>query len=442
LFTKQFISTVLSSVLSFLLGTATALLVARILGPSGRGQLSLLIAAVTALALVSNMGIGLASTYFLAGGKAKLTPLISNSLFWTLVCGVPTAFIFSFFVPRLDAFLSTGGYHIPVMVASSLLPLYLLSGLLMSILLGLHRIVQVNIVTVAQAAATLLLTMCLMGFWQMGLLGAVVATVGGTVAGLVIALVILRHSFTLELRPHKALLRDSLSFGLRGHAGNIMQFLNYRLNFFIVNALLDVSSVGWYSIAVTLAESVWYIPNAAATILLPRTASSSPEVRRIFTPAVCRHTLFITLAAALLLFLLSRLIIVTLFTEAYLPSLVPLWLLLPGVVALSTSKVLTSDLAGRGAPQYGSYAALIGVIATVSLDLLLIPIYGIAGAAIASSTSYVLATAFTTYHYVRLSENSLSDVLVVKAHDIQQYIQLGRHAISRLEEKWYTANSS
>jgi O-antigen/teichoic acid export membrane protein len=58
---------------------------------------------------------------------------------------------------------------------------------------------------------------------------------------------------------------------------------------------------------------------------------------------------------------------------------------MPGVVALSISKILTSDLAGRGLLQYGAYSSAISLVATVVCDLLLIPKWGIAGAAVASN---------------------------------------------------------
>jgi len=42
------------------------------------------------------------------------------------------------------------------------------------------------------------------------------------------------------------------------------------------------------------------------------------------------------------------------FGSAFLPSVEPLTILLPGIVALSVSKVLSSDPAGKGRPEFNA----------------------------------------------------------------------------------------
>lgn len=68
---------------------------------------------------------------------------------------------------------------------------------------------------------------------------------------------------------------------------------------FIVNYFVGVTNVGLYSIAVAIAELLWYVPQAVATILFPRTAATGAEKAKLFTPKVCRNTFLITLVAAL-----------------------------------------------------------------------------------------------------------------------------------------------
>jgi O-antigen/teichoic acid export membrane protein len=62
--------------------------------------------------------------------------------------------------------------------------------------------------------------------------------------------------------------------------------------------------------------------------------------------------------------------------------------LLPGVILLGGAKVLTNEIAGWGYPHYNSFNAGVALILTVILDLILIPRFGILGAALASSISY------------------------------------------------------
>ena len=66
------------------------------------------------------------------------------------------------------------------------------------------------------------------------------------------------------------------------------------------------------------------------------------------------------------------------------------WLLLPGAIALSGSKILANELTARGFPGVNTVVAALGATATILSDLWLIPRYGIGGAAIASSVGYTL----------------------------------------------------
>jgi O-antigen/teichoic acid export membrane protein len=179
-------------------------------------------------------------------------------------------------------------------------------------------------------------------------------------------------------------------------------------------------------VAVSLAELLWYLPDAFGFVLFPKTASSEPEAARQFTPKVARLSAFITAVAAVGMFLLSRLVIVVLYTEEYLPSLYPLWILLPGVVALSYSKVIFGDLGGQGKPRYGTYASLLSFLVTLGLDLLLIPRWGIVGAALTSSLAYTTNAAVAVASYVSVTGNSLTDVLLIQRSDVQASLSAGQ----------------
>ncbi len=68
---------------------------------------------------------------------------------------------------------------------------------------------------------------------------------------------------------------------------------------------------------------------------------------------------------------------------------------MPGAIALSGTKVLASDLIGRGYPGVNTLIASGTMVITILGDVLLIPRYGIIGAAIASSLGYSASLALT-----------------------------------------------
>jgi O-antigen/teichoic acid export membrane protein len=233
----------------------------------------------------------------------------------------------------------------------------------------------------------------------------------------------------LPIGFEKKSLWASLNFGLQAHLGNMFHFLNWRLDLLVVNFFAGAANVGFYVVAATLAELLWYLPDAFGFVLFPKTASSDPETASQFTPKVARLSTFITAVAALGLFLVSRQAISVIYTEEFLPALYPLWILLPGVVALSYSKVIFSDLGGRGKPYYATYASLIAFLVTVVFDFLLIPRWGIIGAAVASSLSYTTNAVLAIAFYVRLTSNRLTDVLFIQKGDVEASYSAGRKMV-------------
>jgi O-antigen/teichoic acid export membrane protein len=107
-----------------------------------------------------------------------------------------------------------------------------------------------------------------------------------------------------------------------------------------------------------------------------------------FTPRVFRTTLALTALGGMALAVVGRTLIVLIYGEAFATAYGPLLALLPGVVLLGGAKVLTNEIAGRGHPHYNSVASALGLGLTIVLDLLLIPRFGVLGAAIASSLAY------------------------------------------------------
>ena len=107
------------------------------------------------------------------------------------------------------------------------------------------------------------------------------------------------------------------------------------------------------------------------------------------------------------------------FGRSFVDSVLPVRILLPGIVALGLWKITCNDMAGRGHPQYKSYSAGIALLITVLLDIIMIPRLGIAGAALASSVAYTIATLVVVVWFVRASEVRVSDMLIPVLSDFR-----------------------
>jgi O-antigen/teichoic acid export membrane protein len=140
-------------------------------------------------------------------------------------------------------------------------------------------------------------------------------------------------------------MKRAATYGIQAHISNILGFLNYRVDMFLVNWFLGPAAVGLYSVGVGIVEKLWMVSYSASTVLFPRVAAETEEQRRKeFTPLVARAVLWTTGLGALALVLLSRWIVLLLYSEAFLPAVGALQALLVGIVALSAGRVLANDI--------------------------------------------------------------------------------------------------
>ena len=128
-----------------------------------------------------------------------------------------------------------------------------------------------------------------------------------------------------------------------------------------------------------------------------------------------------TSLGALLLFFLGRIVIVTLYSNRFLPAIHPLQAILPGVVALGVARVLANDLAGRGKVKVNSAIAFVTMVANVSLNFALIPRIGIVGAAWSSTITYCLTMIATVAMYCKYSGESWSRLFLPEREDLTTY---------------------
>jgi O-antigen/teichoic acid export membrane protein len=298
------------------------------------------------------------------------------------------------------------------LIAFASVPLNILVSYLMALFTGLERFRLRAWLALSNQLLSLLCILLFAFFFgktpELALLGTQV----GLLLSALLSAFYLREPLqgAWDVRRAGRRLGASLSLGLRGMFGNLATFFNYRLDVFVVNYFLDTTQVGLYTVGVLVSEALWQIPQAAALALLPRTARTADIDSTKFTCVVLRQVILISSVTGLVLAVTCPFLVPLVFGAKFAPSIPVIWWLLPGIVALSTSKVISADLAARGKPEYSMTFAFVALAVTVVLDFLLIPRMGIAGAALASSVAYTLNSALllaTLKYKFRLSWDEL-----------------------------------
>lgn len=426
-FTKNTAVTITARFLSLVLGIVTSVILTRLLGPEGKGVYTMATLLPALIVTFANLGIGPATVYHVAQGCYSRQVILGNNIVFALVIGAVGVLIGLIMVLFFDQSIFPGVAQGYLFLALAIIPGNLLFAYLQNILLGAQRFKKYNLVAVLHAL--LLLAFIVIALWtlKIGVMGALAAGVlAWVLVDMILFLWVGKVVGGISLKFDPTYLKKASSYGLQAHLGNILGFLNYRVDMFLVNGFLNPAAVGFYSVGVGLVEKLWLVSQAASTVLFPRVAAETDEERRKeFTPLVARTVLWITALGALVLVLLARWIVVLLYSEAFLPSVQPLQALLAGIVALSAARVLANDIAGRGRPMLNTYTSALTLATNIALNIAWIPRYGIAGAAWASTVSYSVLFLSALFFYCRLSGNSWTKVLLPQRGDWTLYRRIG-----------------
>jgi O-antigen/teichoic acid export membrane protein len=432
--TKNSAITFSTQILIFAMGFVASIILARVLGPEGKGIYALIVLVPALMLKLGSLGIEAANVYFTGSKQYGIKDIVSNSL----LCGILLSSILIFLflgVFHLDIFQNylasnqINPFYLWIVVLT--VPLSLLSGFMISVFLGAEKITIYNKINIFNSTFQLILLTVFLVILKKGVFGAVISYVLGIIGLALVVIILIKQFNKITFSFNRRLLKDSTKYGLKAYVGNLAQFLNYRLDMLLVAAFLTPASVGFYSIAVAIAERLWMLPGAIATVLFPRISSLKDKEANNLTPRIARYTFLIIFVLALILALIARPLIKILFGSVFLPSVMPLIILLPGIIALGGCKILTADLAGRGKPQFGTYAAFVSLAVNIPLNLWLIPKWGISGAAFASSVAYITATLIVIVAFVEISNTSWVTILLFNKHDFQDY----KNLLAKLRKK-------
>jgi len=282
----------------------------------------------------------------------------------------------------------------------SMVPVALVSSCWGEIPRGMNRISVINVIELGTKVFAVLLVLVFVVWRHFGVAGAVWVNFLTDTGVLLAHLALLRYVGILG-RPSfdSSLWRRTGRLALPAYFGNIVGYLNYRVDQFILVTLLPTEQLGFYVIAVGLAERLWMVPGVVGVALLPH-LTNSPKRDPMFAAIVSRHVAIWTGLACLLLFALADVVVRLLYSSVFAPSVAPLRWLLLGIWLAVPGKLLTAELLAREKIHFVWLASVV-VPVNIICNVLLIPRMGISGAALASTVSYSMLSAIVVVCYVR-----------------------------------------
>jgi O-antigen/teichoic acid export membrane protein len=417
-------------------GGALSIVLARTIGPSGTGHFALLLTLTSIAGMFVSLGLTSGITYEVSRRHWSVREVFRTSYLAALVLGLIGCLggLAVFVLTRSSVFEGVGiGLMVVALVS---LPPLLAYQFADAIMLARERYEGYAALEISHSATLLLVGAGLA--IPFGLTGAVIGLPAAALVGAVTGVLLLtREARRDTVVDQGGSLARALRFGLQSWGANLLQQINYRFDILILGGFATARDVGVYSVALTLTSIAWVLPQGLGTVLFPRVASldesavigevSANESDAALAKAV-RHSVLLTLPAALLICALLLVAVPLLYGGKFAETTQLGFVLLPGVLMLGIAKVLSSAISGRGFPRYSLYISTISVPLTLALYFTLIPLYDEWGAAIASSISYGLAAVLALGFFRRATDIGLREAFVPRAEDIADYGGLARLA--------------
>lgn len=367
---------------------ASVILTARLLGPSGKGELTAILlwpALILYLGGVTSLGEAIVFSLSQSPQSSKrsdaaavLVISVVQAAFFTTVSYWVLPLVFSSYSREVLESLRVYLLWIPFAVVTN-------NGL--SIVLGRQQVGVFNVLRIVAPAITAIALVWVAFSNVHTLRPAVIAYLFGAGTGALVVLVAVALGGLSW--PSGARVRSMFVYALKGHVGSISGLANERADQALISVVLPPAALGLYSVAVSVTSPVVMIGTSLAPVVLARVSDASVSVernRRLI--GFVKAAALLSAAAVLFIFILTQPIISLLFGGSFAEATLPCQILLLAAFALSIKNVFNAGLKGSNRPLTTSVAEGLGVLATVGLLILLLPRYGIAGAAVASCIAY------------------------------------------------------
>lgn len=381
---KSIVNTVGTKFISALFSFLVILITSNFLGTEGRGEISLLIASITIILLFSNFVGG--NTLVYLSPRKPFGELLLVSYLWSLFSSGLSFLV----LYLLHTFSTETSIHIAILSL-----LFSICAIHISLLFGKEKIEIANKISLFQVILHFFILSFVFILTDVKSVHTFIYSLYITYSLAVIgSAYYLRAYFKNTFSLHVfATLKAAFAVGAVAQMANIFQFLNYRLDLYLLNRFDSISNIGIYGTSVSIAEAVLLFGGSFALVQFSKISNTESEQEsQLLTIKLTRFSTLLTLLAYLPLLIFPDEFYSFLLGKDFVHVRKVLIALAPGILLLGSSITLSHYFAGIGKYRINALASFVGLLITFILGLLFIPSYGFMAAAWISSISYAAST--------------------------------------------------
>ena len=324
--------------------------------------------------------------------RKSFVTLFKISYAWIFMMVASLVFIFFLlndFAPDIyDAFVPEGyGPHIILMVF-----LYGLHNFNMNVLLGKERVGTQNVLFIIQFMTQLISMILYIFVFDIRNADAFVyslitgyATVN--ICGFICILPYFNDNQHERLIPTA---KEMFNFGSMIQLSTLVTMINRRISYFVIKRFFGMSEVGVYTSGTQVSEATKLIGNSIALVQFSSISNMDDKKKAAeLTVTFLKLAVILTALCMLVICLIPKSIYAWIFTPEFAETKDVLVSLSPGMVFMAANMIFSHYFSGVNLPKHNLYGSVVGLLVTIPSIYLLIPKYGIIGAGISVSLTYL-----------------------------------------------------
>ncbi len=409
-----------------LLGFLISIIIARSLGPEIQGKYALFILTPTLLYNLGNLGIGSSTVYLLNNEKEKQYSYLKFILKLTLVMALVNTIIGTIIAVIYFNFASINFSSYELIVVSLLTPILLINNIMLFIFQALKRFDLFSFNSVLPKLIQIFLLLIVICFFNNNLILSLLIFISSNFLSLMYALFVLKKILKRIPKTYEKINKKMvLTYGLKTHLANTITLVNYRLDQLLIGFFINSYSVGIYNVAVIIVEKVWSLTNPLITVLFPEMASmKNLNERKEITCKITRILNFFNMFIGVGFLIVMKPLIILSFGQEYESAILIANILLIGILAMNIDKVLSNDIASLGKPEINMRITNMTFVLNLLLALILLPKFGLIGAAIATTSSYFITLLLKIKAYAKIYSIKYREMLIITKTDFKYLISL------------------
>lgn len=408
-------------------GFVSHVVMVRFFGPVDFGGIALGLTLLTAGSVFGAAGLnqGLARYLPRLESENQKISVVTTGFVFSTVLSVGIGGMLIVFAPRIASILGSPSIVTIVRVFAVAIPLQVLLKISIGVVRGTKRTspkVLISNILLPTSRLLLVVAVVLVGLGQTGIAAAYVVSFGITAA------VGVHFAFRLVgFAPHifpSAEGRSMLRFSAPLLVGGATSLVVTDLDILMLGALATPGGVGTYKAVYPLGLLLVLSITAVGYLLMPvlselHAEDKAERMREVYRIAA-KWTTALSLPVGYVLLVYPAWLIGLTFGSEYVSGSLALSVLAVGFLSHALTGPNGNALKSLGYPEITMYTSVILAVLNAGLNLLLIPLYGILGAAVATASSYVINNLLNSYIlYSRSAISPVSrDLLVVIASGV------------------------